>query len=149
MRCVSRRPGRAEAGPGPRSGLAPAAGRLRPSTEGMARGRWRRRHRCRGMTGSPGGEAGPLEQPLLREPGAFWGGFVAGALGLDLREEPLRTWLDDTGRDATVVQGGRAPAAAGEDAAGRDGIRPEGEAGLTGGGRVDGVSTVKPQGDTS
>ena len=129
--CVSRRRCRAEAGPGPRSGLAPAAGRLRPSTEGMTRGR--RRHWCRGMTGSSGGEAGPLEQPLLREPGAFWGGFVAGVLGLDLREEPLRTWLDDTGREATVVRGGRAPAAADEeDAAGRDGsaadgIRPEGE----------------------
>ena len=44
------------------------------------------------MTGSPGGEAGPLGQPLLREPGAFWGGVVAGAPGLDLREEPLMIW---------------------------------------------------------
>ncbi|MFQ3679369.1 MAG: hypothetical protein SNJ60_02510 [Pseudanabaenaceae cyanobacterium] len=35
----------------------------------------------------------PLWQSLTRQPLAFVGGLVAGALRLDLQHEPLKSWL--------------------------------------------------------
>ena len=37
-----------------------------------------------------------------QEPLAFWGGVVVGALGLNLKEDPLRSWLADTTAAAYV-----------------------------------------------
>ena len=44
-----------------------------------------------------------------QEPVAFWGGFTAGALALNLSEDPLRSWIE---RTATDVQVQRQPLAA-------------------------------------
>lgn len=33
---------------------------------------------------------------------AFWGGVTAGALGLTLTEDPLRTWIEETSAEAGV-----------------------------------------------
>ena len=41
-------------------------------------------------------------RPRLQEPIAFWGGFTAGALALNLKEDPLRSWLERTAADAQV-----------------------------------------------
>jgi hypothetical protein len=38
-------------------------------------------------------ELSPLTQELLQQPTAFLGGFVSGLLGLDLNEDPLKSWL--------------------------------------------------------
>ena len=38
----------------------------------------------------------------LQEPVAFWGGFTAGALALNLKEDPLRSWIERTAADAKV-----------------------------------------------
>ena len=38
----------------------------------------------------------------LQEPVAFFGGVFAGALGLNLEEDPLRSWLQRTAADAQV-----------------------------------------------
>ena len=37
-----------------------------------------------------------------QEPVAFWGGVTAGALGLTLTEDPLRTWIQETSAEAGV-----------------------------------------------
>lgn len=37
-----------------------------------------------------------------QEPVAFWGGFTAGALALNLSEDPLRSWIERTATDAQV-----------------------------------------------
>ncbi len=39
-------------------------------------------------------ELSPLMQELLQQPTAFLGGFVSGLLGLDLHEDPLKSWLE-------------------------------------------------------
>ena len=39
---------------------------------------------------------------LAQEPVAFWGGVTAGALGLTLAEDPLRTWIAETSAEAGV-----------------------------------------------
>ncbi len=39
-------------------------------------------------------ELSPLMQELLQQPTAFLGGFVSGLLGLDLQEDPLKSWLE-------------------------------------------------------
>ena len=39
----------------------------------------------------------------LQEPVAFWGGFTAGALALNLKEDPLRSWIEQTANDAQVL----------------------------------------------
>lgn len=39
---------------------------------------------------------------ISQEPLAFWGGVFAGALRLNLQEDPLRAWLDRTARAAQV-----------------------------------------------
>ena len=33
---------------------------------------------------------------------AFWGGVVVGSLGLNLKEEPLKSWLANTTAEAYV-----------------------------------------------
>ena len=38
----------------------------------------------------------------MQEPIAFWGGFTAGALALNLKEVPLRSWIERTAADAKV-----------------------------------------------
>ncbi len=38
----------------------------------------------------------------MQEPVAFWGGFTAGALALNLKEDPLRTWIERTAAGAQV-----------------------------------------------
>eukprot|EP00199_Chlamydomonas_sp_CCMP681_P003791 CAMPEP_0119104144 /NCGR_PEP_ID=MMETSP1180-20130426/2434_1 /TAXON_ID=3052 ORGANISM="Chlamydomonas cf sp, Strain CCMP681" /NCGR_SAMPLE_ID=MMETSP1180 /ASSEMBLY_ACC=CAM_ASM_000741 /LENGTH=89 /DNA_ID=CAMNT_0007088825 /DNA_START=110 /DNA_END=380 /DNA_ORIENTATION=- len=38
----------------------------------------------------------------IKEPLAFWGGMFAGALGLNLKEDPLRAWVE---RTASMVSG--------------------------------------------
>ncbi|MFN5514142.1 MAG: hypothetical protein ACK5CA_05170 [Cyanobacteriota bacterium] len=42
-------------------------------------------------------ELKPLTQELCRQPLAFAGGFVSGALRLKLGEDPLRAWLSKQG----------------------------------------------------
>lgn len=37
-----------------------------------------------------------LGQAALREPVAFWGGVVAGFLGLNLDQDPLKEWIRQT-----------------------------------------------------
>lgn len=39
-----------------------------------------------------------------QEPVAFWGGVFAGALGLNVDEDPLRSWLQRTAADAQVLE---------------------------------------------
>ncbi|PRW60851.1 UPF0426 chloroplastic [Chlorella sorokiniana] len=64
-----------------------------------------------GGSGSGGGGAagsssssGPIDTPILKaaagDPIAFWGGVFAGALGLDLRQDPLKTWVEQTAAEA-------------------------------------------------
>ena len=38
----------------------------------------------------------------IQEPIAFWGGFAAGMLGLNLEEGPLQSWVKRTASDAEV-----------------------------------------------
>ncbi|MEM8720361.1 MAG: hypothetical protein AAGE84_13830 [Cyanobacteria bacterium P01_G01_bin.39] len=42
-------------------------------------------------------ELTPVLQKLLQQPVAFAGGFVSGALHLNLNEEPLSKWLEQQG----------------------------------------------------
>jgi hypothetical protein len=39
-------------------------------------------------------EVQPFIQELLAEPVAFFGGFASGVLGVDLAQDPVKTWLD-------------------------------------------------------
>ncbi|MEN9216701.1 MAG: hypothetical protein Q6K90_05205 [Gloeomargarita sp. HHBFW_bins_162] len=39
-------------------------------------------------------ELSPLMQEFIQQPTAFLGGFVSGLLGLDLNEDPLKSWLE-------------------------------------------------------
>lgn len=48
----------------------------------------------------------PILKKALKEPVAFWGGFVAGMLALNLEEGPLHDWVKRTASDA---QGTAAP----------------------------------------
>ncbi|BDA42834.1 probable UPF0426 protein At1g28150, chloroplastic [Coccomyxa sp. Obi] len=48
----------------------------------------------------------PILKQALKEPIAFWGGFIAGMLGLNLEEGPLKSWVERTASDA---QGTPAP----------------------------------------
>lgn len=38
----------------------------------------------------------------MQEPVAFLGGVVVGLLGLNLQEDPLKSWLQQTSADAKV-----------------------------------------------
>lgn len=40
-------------------------------------------------------ELTPFLQELARQPVAFVGGFVSGALRLDLNEDPVKSWLNN------------------------------------------------------
>jgi hypothetical protein len=42
-------------------------------------------------------ELQPLAQELIQQPVAFLGGFLSGALGLKLSDDPLRSWLQKQG----------------------------------------------------
>jgi hypothetical protein len=42
-------------------------------------------------------ELKPILQELLMQPVAFMGGLVSGFLRLDLKEDPLKTWLEKQG----------------------------------------------------
>ncbi|MEN9228603.1 MAG: hypothetical protein Q6L50_09140 [Gloeomargarita sp. GMQP_bins_120] len=39
-------------------------------------------------------ELNPILQEFMRQPTAFLGGFVSGLLGLDLQQDPLKSWLE-------------------------------------------------------
>ncbi|MCS6782073.1 MAG: hypothetical protein RMI89_00230 [Gloeomargarita sp. SKYBB_i_bin120] len=39
-------------------------------------------------------ELSPIVQEFLQQPTAFLGGFVSGLLGLDLQQDPLKSWLE-------------------------------------------------------
>ncbi|CAK0787419.1 hypothetical protein CVIRNUC_010639 [Coccomyxa viridis] len=54
----------------------------------------------------------PILKRALKEPVAFWGGFTAGALALNLSEDPLRSWIERTATDAQVEPPARAPSVA-------------------------------------
>ena len=54
-------------------------------------------------------ELTPFVQELGRNPVAFLGGFVAGALRLNLSEDPVKGWLDQQmGMAGTTAVGGPA-----------------------------------------
>ncbi|MEA5421311.1 hypothetical protein VB712_18970 [Spirulina sp. CCNP1310] len=42
-------------------------------------------------------ELSPLSQEILGNPTAFLGGFFAGALRLNLAEDPVKSWLEKQG----------------------------------------------------
>jgi hypothetical protein len=42
-------------------------------------------------------ELQPVVKEFIQQPVAFMGGFVAGALRLNLSEDPLKSWLDKQG----------------------------------------------------
>lgn len=44
-----------------------------------------------------------MQRVAMQEPVAFWGGAFAGALGLNLQEDPLKSWLQRTASDAGVI----------------------------------------------
>jgi len=39
-------------------------------------------------------ELSPLTREFLQQPTAFLGGFVSGLLGLDVQQDPLKSWLE-------------------------------------------------------
>ena len=47
---------------------------------------------------------------MMQEPVAFLAGFFVGALGIDLSDEPLRSWLEDKQIEAGVHPAPTAPA---------------------------------------
>ncbi|TVQ51568.1 MAG: hypothetical protein EA366_15250 [Spirulina sp. DLM2.Bin59] len=51
-------------------------------------------------------ELSPLSQEILGNPTAFFGGFFAGALRLNLAEDPVKSWLEKQGLQTTAGQGG-------------------------------------------
>jgi hypothetical protein len=48
----------------------------------------------------------PILNEVLKEPVAFFGGLFSGLLRLDLKEEPLRDWLEKTADAAGVKPDG-------------------------------------------
>ncbi|MDB9314006.1 hypothetical protein PN462_12910 [Spirulina sp. CS-785/01] len=42
-------------------------------------------------------ELTPLGQEFMQQPIAFMGGVLAGALRLNLNEDPLKSWLEEQG----------------------------------------------------
>lgn len=46
-------------------------------------------------------ELTPFVRELARQPVAFCGGFFSGLFGLDLAEDPVRTWLGKQGAAPT------------------------------------------------
>ena len=49
-------------------------------------------------------ELKPLFSELVKQPIAFMGGFVSGALQLKLQEEPLASWLNKQGSDRPTTE---------------------------------------------
>lgn len=56
-------------------------------------------------------ELRPLLQTFSQAPVAFLGGVLAGALRLNLTDDPLRSWLEQQGQNPTppASQNGRGP----------------------------------------
>ncbi|MGA1264260.1 MAG: hypothetical protein ACO331_10220 [Prochlorothrix sp.] len=50
-------------------------------------------------------ELTPLLQELAHNPVAFLGGFMAGALRLDLSEDPVKSWLEQQGGAVSASAG--------------------------------------------
>eukprot|EP01023_Acetabularia_acetabulum_P022177 TRINITY_DN2189_c0_g1_i1.p2 TRINITY_DN2189_c0_g1~~TRINITY_DN2189_c0_g1_i1.p2 ORF type:complete len:113 (+),score=16.52 TRINITY_DN2189_c0_g1_i1:158-496(+) len=44
----------------------------------------------------------PVVKQFVKEPVAFFGGVFAGVLGLNLQEDPLRSWIESTAAAAGV-----------------------------------------------
>lgn len=57
----------------------------------------------------------------VQEPVAFFGGFVAGILRLDLNEDPLREWVAKTAEEAGIIAESPKTAPAEEDDSDTDG----------------------------
>lgn len=47
-------------------------------------------------------ELNPIFEEFTKEPLAFVNGFVAGALRLNLDQDPLKSWLEQQGFDPTT-----------------------------------------------
>jgi hypothetical protein len=45
----------------------------------------------------------PVLKELSQQPLAFWGGFVSGALRLNLSDDPVKSWLDQQAGAPTVA----------------------------------------------
>ena len=55
-------------------------------------------------------ELTPFVRELARQPIAFCGGFFSGVFGLDLTEDPVRSWLNKQGAEPTgTMPGSSAP----------------------------------------
>ena len=48
-------------------------------------------------------ELSPLFQEIARQPLAFLGGFVSGALRLNLADDPVKSWLDQQAGVSTTA----------------------------------------------
>lgn len=48
-------------------------------------------------------ELSPAFQKFIQQPIAFAGGFLSGALHLNLNEEPLSQWLEKQGYNSTTT----------------------------------------------
>ena len=58
-------------------------------------------------------ELTPFVRELARQPVAFFGGFFSGVFGLDLTEDPVKSWLNKQGADpAGTTPGSSAPTSA-------------------------------------
>lgn len=55
-------------------------------------------------------ELSPLSHEILGNPTAFLGGFFAGALRLNLAEDPVKSWLEKQGLQTMEGMGGNAAA---------------------------------------
>eukprot|EP01025_Chloroclados_australasicus_P055591 TRINITY_DN6771_c0_g1_i1.p2 TRINITY_DN6771_c0_g1~~TRINITY_DN6771_c0_g1_i1.p2 ORF type:complete len:132 (-),score=12.56 TRINITY_DN6771_c0_g1_i1:249-617(-) len=44
----------------------------------------------------------PVMRQLVKEPVAFFGGMLAGVFGLNLEEDPLKTWIQTTAAAAGI-----------------------------------------------
>ncbi|KAG1677903.1 hypothetical protein FOA52_001321 [Chlamydomonas sp. UWO 241] len=49
----------------------------------------------------------PILRAVIKEPIAFWGGVFAGALGLSVTEDPLKSWIQRTSGSGAGEGGGR------------------------------------------
>lgn len=52
-------------------------------------------------------ELTPFVRELARQPVAFCGGFFSGVFGLDLTEDPVRSWLGKQGANPAGTTSGR------------------------------------------
>lgn len=105
-----------------------------PTAGSTRRVRPARRAPCRSCIGGKDGASGPLpgppDDPLARaaltQPVAFLGGLVAGALRIDLNEEPLREWVRETAAAAGAADGAAAQPPAGSPVERKEDVAPGG-----------------------